>query len=126
MAMPHAKETLAALTEEGNRCFVYTHRGASCRTILENTGLLPYFTEIVTALDGFKRKPEPDAILYLMDKYALDRESCYYVGDRSLDIEAAVNAGIGSILYLPPESPGTVTGKETWVVKDLAEILKVC
>ena len=125
VAMPHAKETLERLTRAGDRCFVYTHRGTSCRAILENTGLWPYFTEVVTALDGFARKPEPDAILYLMEKYELQAESTFYVGDRSLDIEAAVNAGIGSILYLPPESPGAVTGKETRVVKDLLEITTI-
>ncbi len=122
VAMPHAKETLAALTEAGNLCFVYTHRGASCHAILENTGLLPYFTEVVTALDGFARKPEPDAILYLMDKYGLAKDSCFYVGDRSIDIEAAYNAGIGGILYLLPGTPGAAGGKETLIVKDLLEI----
>ena len=121
-AMPHATEALSALARSGHSSFVYTHRGASCRTILENTGLLPYFTEVITALDGFPRKPAPDAILYLMEKYQLSPSECYYVGDRSLDIEAAENAGIGSILYLDPESPGKATGKETYLVRDLLEI----
>ena len=126
LPMPHVKEALDLLSEDGNSSFVFTHRGASCRTILENTGLLPYFTEVVTALDGFPRKPAPDAILYLMDKYVLSPKDCYYVGDRSLDVEAANNAGIGSILYLDPASPGTATGKETYVVKDLLEIPDIC
>ena len=121
-AMPHAEETLSALTAAGHACFVYTHRGASCPAILRQTGLLPYFTEVVTALDGFPRKPAPDAIFYLMDKYGLSPAECFYVGDRSLDIEAAQNAGIGSILYLDPSAPGKETGKESHVVRDLREI----
>lgn len=120
--MPHAGETLAALTESGNLCFVFTHRRASCHAILEHTGLQKYFTEVVTALDGFPRKPAPDAILFLLEKYALAPESSFYVGDRSLDIEAANNAGIGSILYLPPSSPGSIAGNESFVVRDLLEI----
>lgn len=126
LPVAHAAETLTALTEAGNRCFVFTHRGASCRGILEHTGLLSYFTEIVTALDGFPRKPAPDAILYLMKKYALDPDCTFYVGDRSLDIEAANNAGIGSILYLPPASPGAATGRETHIVPDLLKIPEIC
>ena len=121
-AIPHAEETLRTLSASGHSNFVFTHRGASCRAILENTGLLPCFIEVVTALDGFPRKPAPDGIHYLLEKYQLSSGSCFYVGDRSLDIEAAVNAGIGSILYLDPSSPGSATGKESFIVKDLMEI----
>ena len=121
-AMPHAGEALAALRQAGHQNFVYTHRGASCTTILEQTGLASSFTEVVTALSGFRRKPEPDAILYLIEKYHLEKANCFYVGDRRLDVEAAVNAGISSILYLEPGSPGSATGLETYLVHDLLEI----
>jgi HAD superfamily hydrolase (TIGR01509 family) len=120
--MPHCAEALAALREQGHLHFVYTHRGASCRTILEQTGLTPFFTEVVTALNGFPRKPAPDGIRYLLDKYALDPGRCFYVGDRSLDVEAAERAGVGSILYLDPASPGKSTGREDRLVRDLLEI----
>ena len=122
-ASSYAEETLRALTDAGHHCFVYTHRGASCLAILRQTGLLLYFTEVVTALDGFPRKPDPAAILYLMEKYHLSPAASFYVGDRSLDVEAANNAGIGSILFLDPSSPIKATGHETFVVKDLLEIL---
>ena len=121
-AIPHAEITLRLLTLSGHKCFVYTHRGASCHAILEQTGLLPYFTEVITALDGFPRKPDPAAILYLIEKYSLLPDHCFYVGDRSLDIEAANNAGISSILYLDSNSPIEATGRETHVVSDLLEI----
>lgn len=120
--MPHAKDCLDTLRRAGHRSFVYTHRGASCPAILRQNGLEAYFTEIVTALSGFPRKPEPDAILYLMKKYGLERDACFYVGDRSLDVEAAERAGIGSILLLDPQSPGKATGRETYLVRDLGEI----
>lgn len=120
--MPHAKDCLDTLRRAGHRSFVYTHRGASCEAILRQNGLEEYFTEIVTALSGFPRKPEPDAILYLMKKYGLERDACFYVGDRSLDVEAAERAGIGSILLLDPQSPGKATGRETYLVRDLGEI----
>ena len=125
VAMPHAKEILQRLTEAGHSCFMVTHRGESCLRILRQTELLPYFTEIVTSLSGFPRKPTPDAILYLLDKYSLSKAHCFYVGDRSLDIEAANNAGIGSILYLDPSSPGKATGMETYIVSELLEIRNI-
>ena len=82
-------------------------------------------TEIVTALDGFPRKPDPAAIFYLINKYSLAPTRCFYVGDRSLDIEAANSAGIRSVLYLDPSSPIKATGNETFVVSDLIEILSI-
>ena len=122
LPMPHARETLAALRRAGHLSFVYTHRGASCPAILEQTGLAPYFTEVVGALAGFPRKPAPDAILYLMGKYGLDPARCWYVGDRSLDLEAAANAGIGCFLYLEPSAPGRPDGRASFLIRDLLEI----
>ncbi len=122
LPIPHAAETLDALRRAGHRSFVFTHRGASCTAILKQTGLAPFFTDVLTALSGFPRKPAPDGILYLLEKHALEPANCYYVGDRRLDIEAANNAGIGSILYLPPGSPVQPTGRESFLVRDLLEI----
>lgn len=121
-AMPHAAEALRALCAAGCRLFVYTHRGASSTAILERLGLAPYFTEVLTALSGFPRKPDPAAIHFLLNKYGLDPGTTFYVGDRSLDVDAAQNAGIKSILYLDPSSPGKATGRETHIVSDLLEI----
>lgn len=121
-AMPHARETLEALARRDDLNLVYTHRGDSSFPILQNTGLAPYLTEVLTSRSGFPRKPEPDAILYLLDKYGLDPAHTWYVGDRSLDIEAAERAGVRSILYLDPAAPGEPTGREDLLVRDLAEI----
>ena len=125
VAMPHAKEILRALAEAEHSCCMVTHRGESCLQILRQTELLPFFTEVVTSLSGFPRKPAPDAILYLLEKYRLSKKDCFYVGDRSLDIEAANNAGIGNILFLDPSSPGKATCMETYIVSDLLEIRNI-
>ena len=120
--MPHAVEAVERLHRAGCRHFIYTHRGASSFTVLERIGLMPFFTEVLTAQSGFPRKPEPDALVHLVRKYALDPERCYYVGDRSLDVEAARRAGIRSILYLDPSAPGRSTGQEDLLVEDLRRI----
>lgn len=120
--MSHAVEVVERLTRAGHLCFVYTHRGASSLTILKNTGLLPFFTEVVTALYGFPRKPAPDGIQYLMEKYSLDPKISYYVGDRPLDIQSANNAGIESVLFLSEGSPVCPDGIESFLIHDLSEI----
>jgi HAD superfamily hydrolase (TIGR01509 family) len=118
----NAAEILSFLKDRGIPNYVFTHRGATTETVLKNTGLYGYFDDIVTGNDGFGRKPDPSALLYLIQKHNLDRENTYYVGDRSLDIECAENAGTKSILYLPENSAASPTGKETFVVKDLLDI----
>ena len=118
----NAGEILKALNERGCRNFVFTHRGVSTNEILDRCGVTGYFTEIVTKMNGFPRKPNPDAINYLVEKYDLDRQNTFYVGDRSLDMECAANAGIGGILYRPEGSYTDPVGTERFIVGDLMEI----
>ena len=120
----NAGETLKALNEKGCQNFVFTHRGASTYEILERCGITEYFTETVTKTNGFPRKPEPDAINYLVEKYGLIRQNTFYVGDRSLDMECAANAGIGGILFRPEGSFTDPVGTEQFIVGDLMDILR--
>ena len=98
--MPGAREVLAWADQAGIQQFVYTHKGDNALTILRNLGLECYFTEILTSQSGFERKPSPEAAIYLLDKYQLDPDNTYYIGDRTLDVEFAQNSGIQSINFL--------------------------
>ena len=95
--MDGAREILAWTAEEGIQNFVYTHKSDNAFQVLTDLGIDRYFTEILTSDSGFERKPNPEALLYLIDKYQLDRSQTYYVGDRFLDVETATHAGISSI-----------------------------
>lgn len=121
----NAEEMLKGVSDNGVLNYVYTHRGKSSHVVLQNIGLKSYFTEIVTSENGFNRKPSPDAVNYLVEKYELDKRSTYYVGDRSIDIECAKNAGIRSILYLPKKGYGMAKGKEDYIVQDLLDIINI-
>ena len=121
-AMNHSKDILEWLSSQGIKSYVYTHRGITTETVLKNIGLYDYFTDIVSSLDNFKRKPDPEGLNYLIDKYHLDKNNTYYVGDRKLDIECASNAHIKSIMFIPSKSPALPTGKEDYIIKDLLDI----
>ncbi|MCR4601052.1 MAG: HAD-IA family hydrolase [Clostridia bacterium] len=43
--------------------------------------------------EGVRRKPAPDAILALLEKYGLEPGEVCYVGDSEVDVETAENAG---------------------------------
>lgn len=121
-AMNNAKEILEYLRSKGIKNYVFTHRGVTTETVLKNIGLFDYFDEIVNSLNGFKRKPSPDGLNYLIDKYNLDKERTYYVGDRPIDIACANNAKVKSIMYIPTGGVAKATGKETYIISDLLDI----
>ena len=98
--MPGAREMLAWADQAGIQQFVYTHKGDNALTILRDLGLESYFMEILTSQSGFARKPSPEAATYLIDKYQLNHDNTYYIGDRTLDVEFAQNSGIQSINFL--------------------------
>ena len=95
--MDGVREILAWAAEQDIQNFVYTHKSDNAFQVLEDLGVRHHFTEILTSDSGFARKPSPEALLYLIDKYQLDKGTTYYVGDRLLDAETAINAGISSI-----------------------------
>ena len=117
-----AVETLAALKAQGCRHFVYTHRGKSSFPLLRRLGIEGFFTEIVTSANGFPPKPAGDGITYLLRAYFLSPADTAYVGDRTLDVDCAKNAGVTAVLYLPPDSCVVPTGREDRIIRDLREL----
>lgn len=91
-------EELEALHNYGIKHYVATHRDLQCRELLEKAGLLKYFSGFVTQEDGLPRKPAPDMLLHLIRKHSLDPAQCMMVGDRPLDTEAGIAAGVLSVL----------------------------
>ena len=104
--MPGARDVLAWADQVGIRNFVYTHKGDNAFAILRDLGLESYFTEILTSQSGFARKPSPEAAIYLLDKYQLNPDNTYYIGDRILDVEFAQNSRIQSINFLESSYEG--------------------
>ena len=117
--MPGAREVLAWADQVGIRNFVYTHKGDNAFAILRDLGLESYFTEILTSQSGFARKPSPEAAIYLIDKYQLNPDNTYYIGDRTLDVEFAQNSGIQSINFLESSYEGNHR------IQELADITRI-
>ena len=123
--MKYAIDVLRLLESRGVENYVFTHRGKTTVPVLDNLKMTHFFKEIITSQSGFPRKPDPEAIHYLIDKYGLDPSATCYVGDRRLDMECARNAGIFAVLYLPENSIDVSGGVENYTVKDLLDILDV-
>ena len=119
----NAKETLLLLQRKGVRNFVYTHKDHTAQQVLKNLGIADYISYTITGDDGFAKKPDPEGIQYLINKFKLNPEYCTYIGDRRLDEEAGKNAGIKRILYLDENTPVTALYEDTMIVNNLLKIV---
>ncbi len=87
------------ITSNGGFHYLFTHRGNSSFELLEKNGLLKYFRECITSKEAFERKPSPEGILYLIDKYEMKQEEAIMIGDREIDVMSGKNAGIYSCFF---------------------------
>lgn len=101
LLFPHAKEILAFIILEGGQNFIITHRNESAKEILAKDNLLGLFNGIITAEDELKRKPDPESLEFLVEKYQLAKKDSVYIGDRPLDMEFAKNAQLEGIYFDP-------------------------
>ena len=62
--------------------------------ILKELGIADYFFEIVPGNGRFPKKPDPEAIVFLMKEKKVEKEECLMIGDSEIDLETARNAGI--------------------------------
>ncbi|MCL1787592.1 MAG: HAD-IA family hydrolase [Defluviitaleaceae bacterium] len=89
-----AADICRAVCKHGGKNYLLTHRGESTLPLMKTHHMLDSFTEIITARSPFPRKPSPQAILYLMEKYDFSPSDAIMIGDRDLDILSGKNAGI--------------------------------
>ncbi|MEY8444303.1 HAD-IA family hydrolase [Lactococcus ileimucosae] len=94
-----ATELLKNIVTQGYKNFMISHRDKQVITILKAAHISQYFTEIVTADDGFPRKLAPNSVHYLLQKYNLNPKKTVMIGDRVLDIEAGHAAGVDTIFF---------------------------
>ncbi len=65
--------------------------------ILNHFGLSAYLSENIGGGSGYPLKPEPDALHYLIRKYAVLPENVWVIGDNHTDLHFAARAGVKSI-----------------------------
>lgn len=99
--IPGTRETLRAVCEHGGKNYLYSHRDHASIDALEHYGLKPYFSDFITKDDHFPRKPAPDALLHMISKHGLEPDRAVMVGDRVLDVQAGLNAGMQGALFDP-------------------------
>ena len=94
--MAGVREVLGAICASGRHNYIFSHRKPEeTAAYLEKYQLSEFFTHVIgPGSAGFAVKPAPDAVLYLMERYAMAPEETVMVGDRECDLGSARNAGI--------------------------------
>ena len=96
---PYAVDVCRRICEDNRFNHLYTHRGDSSIRYLKEHDMLECFSGLITERSNFRRKPNPEALLWLIEEYNIDRREALMVGDRDIDILAAKNAGIDGCYY---------------------------
>ncbi|MBQ2512752.1 MAG: HAD hydrolase-like protein [Clostridia bacterium] len=97
----HAGELLKFISDSGGRSFIFTHSGSIVGKMMDIWELSRYVTGAVDGSYKIPRKPAPDGVLILIEKYGIDRDSAIIVGDRDIDLESGIAAGIHGCLLDP-------------------------
>lgn len=119
--LPHALQALKYLSEAGDRQFIITHRDESIHEIAKNLEISQFFEEIVSVADNFERKPDSNMLDYLMEKYQLDSDDIYVIGDRKIDIDFGHSINAHTILL--DEIGGDYS--QEYTIGSLAEIKNI-
>ncbi len=104
---PGAIRVCRQVIAAGGGNYIFTHkRRASLFELLDYYGVTGLFADVLSAWDGYARKPDPAGFIALVEKHALPREQVLAIGDRDLDILAGQGAGVHTCLFNAQPSPG--------------------
>ena len=102
---PNIIAALEALKARGIRLAISTSRTTNMGYILKKFALEPFFDLVVTTRDVQKPKPHPESIEKILERFSLEKEEVFFVGDSETDRRAALAAGVNFIAYKNEEIP---------------------
>ncbi|GEL14459.1 HAD-IA family hydrolase [Pediococcus cellicola] len=108
--------------QASGRNFLLTHRNDQAKQLLDDYKFTSLFSGFVTENDHFPRKPDPASLVYLIQKFQVNKKAAIMIGDRNLDILAAHNAGIKGILF-DPDNCVLVESAPERQIQQLSELL---
>ena len=92
---PQVRETLIALRERGVKLAVVTNKeGRYTATVLNAHQLAPLLDCVVSGDTLPTKKPNPAGIESCLAQFGVPRERALFVGDSSIDVATARNAGV--------------------------------
>jgi phosphoglycolate phosphatase len=94
---PGVREALDRLSAAGKRMAVLTNKPVRIsRAILEGLGVAGHFFQIYGGNSFDLKKPDPVGVAALIKETGIPADRCLMIGDSSVDIQTARNAGVAS------------------------------
>lgn len=88
-------QVLQTLKKLGLKLALVTNNGRKATDfLLKRFGLEAFFDIIVTRNSGFRLKPYPDGIKWVLEKTAVSKSRAIFVGDSPIDVKAGRAAGV--------------------------------
>lgn len=92
---PKVRETLVALRQRGVKLAVVTNKeGRYTATVLNAHQMMPLFDRVVSGDTLARKKPDPLGIQSCLTEFGVSAERALFVGDSSIDVATARNAGV--------------------------------
>jgi pyrophosphatase PpaX len=96
----------------------------SLHKYLSHFGLTEYFDILVTPECTSRAKPDPEPVLYAMEKLGTEPGKTLFLGDASVDILSGCGAGADTAFALwGPNDPEELPREPTWIVNSLSDLL---
>ena len=92
---PNVKQALAHLKAQGVRLAVVTNKeSAYTQTVLDAHGLTAMFDRVISGDTLATKKPQAHGVLACLEMFELHPDRALFIGDSSIDIATARNAGV--------------------------------
>jgi pyrophosphatase PpaX len=90
---------------------------------LETTGLLSYFSFLISPPDTAEHKPHPAPVLAALSRFGAPADSAVYVGDASFDVASGNAAGVDTVFVgWGHNDVHTLDTTPTWVIQEPSEL----
>ncbi len=99
LPIPGAREFCAYAKEKGYRLYVLSNASDAFYRYFPGFAPLDYFDGVVVSCDIHIIKPDSRIYQYLLDKYNLVPEECFFIDDRAENVEGAAKVGMHGAVF---------------------------
>ncbi len=124
---PGMRECLDELRDAGVRLAVLTNKPVRIsRVIVEGLGLAGHFFQVYGGNSFATKKPDPEGLLRLIMEADVPLDRVLMIGDSSVDVHTAINAGVPSLGVTYGLQPETLNHpRPTYLADTAAEITPI-
>ncbi|MFQ6134313.1 MAG: HAD family hydrolase [Nitrososphaerales archaeon] len=122
--LPHARETLQTLKDNGLKTAVVTNNGrAAANVAINRFNLSPLIDILVTREDASRWKPEGATVKEALKKLKVRPKEAVFVGDSTIDVLAAQDSKVVSVAIPtgPTKTRDLLSTAPDYVIPSLAE-----